>query len=167
MNTSFTIITTDWGKFGFVARGQALLATYLPGSDREVRHRIKSDWPGAVEDAEALPAFRKQVDDYFHGRRGSFKVRVELGERTEFQQHVLDACRRIPYGKTATYQDLARAAGRPGAARAVGSTMAQNPLPLVVPCHRVVRTDGGLGGFSSPCGVEDKRKLLALEGVTV
>ena len=90
---------------------------------------------------------------------------IELaGENlTPFQQRVVAACRDIPYGATAAYGELARRVGRPGAARAVGAVMATNRLPLVVPCHRVVASSGGLGGFSAPQGVAMKRRLLAME----
>lgn len=166
MNATFTLIDTAWGTFGFVTSGDALLATYLPATERYIRRAIAERWPHAVEDARALPVFRRNVNAYFQGKPTSFAVRVELNGDTVFRQRVIEACRRIPYGRTATYADLARAAGRPGAARAVGSTMAGNRCPIVVPCHRVVRADGGLGGFSSPDGVKQKRRLLELEGVS-
>ncbi|MGD2107942.1 MAG: methylated-DNA--[protein]-cysteine S-methyltransferase [Phycisphaerae bacterium] len=163
----YAIIKTDWGPFGFVARKGRLVATFLSRGETTIRRTIGERYPEATESRELLPGFQDEVKAYFAGQRRRFSIGLELSEQTPFRQAVLDACRRIPYGKTATYADLARAAGRPGAARAVGSTMANNPLPLVVPCHRVVRADGSLGGFSSPNGVKEKRRLLALEGVTI
>lgn len=82
---------------------------------------------------------------------------------TPFARKVTAACRRIPWGKTLTYGQLANQAGRPGAARAVGSVMARNRVPLIVPCHRVIPASGGLGGFSAPQGVSMKQRLLELE----
>jgi methylated-DNA-[protein]-cysteine S-methyltransferase len=90
-------------------------------------------------------------------------VEVEHSGLTEFQRRVRAQCRQIPYGETRTYGQLAAAAGRPGAARAVGTVMSQNRVPLVVPCHRVVASGGGLGGFSAPQGINMKRRLLAME----
>ncbi len=90
-------------------------------------------------------------------------VAVETRGATSFQLRVIDACRAIPWGKTRSYGQLARSVGRPGAARAVGSVMAANRVPLVVPCHRVVAAAGGLGGYSAPQGLAMKRRLLAAE----
>jgi methylated-DNA-[protein]-cysteine S-methyltransferase len=88
---------------------------------------------------------------------------VETPGATSFQRRVIDACRTISWGETLSYGELAHRAGRPGAARAVGSVMAANRVPLVVPCHRVVAAGGGLGGYSAPQGLAMKRRLLAAE----
>jgi methylated-DNA-[protein]-cysteine S-methyltransferase len=90
-------------------------------------------------------------------------IPIVLQHLSPFQRRVVAACRAIPYGSQRTYGDLARAAGRPGAARAVGQVMAGNRVPLVVPCHRVVAAGGGVGGFSAPQGLKMKRRLLAME----
>jgi methylated-DNA-[protein]-cysteine S-methyltransferase len=90
-------------------------------------------------------------------------VRVDDRRWTPFQRKVLAACRRIPLGETRTYAELAATVGSPKAARAVGRVMATNPVPIVIPCHRVVGSGGGLGGFSAMGGLATKRKLLALE----
>jgi methylated-DNA-[protein]-cysteine S-methyltransferase len=116
-----------------------------------------------VESVDLLLRFQRQVIEYFTGKPTRFTVRVDFSGVPAFRQAVLEACRRIPYGQTASYADLARAAGSPGAARAAGTTMANNPLPLVIPCHRVLRADGSIGGFSTPQGVKQKKRLLRLE----
>ena len=90
-------------------------------------------------------------------------IPVDAHGATTFQRRVLKACREIPWGSTRTYGELAKLARRPGAARAVGSVMAGNRVPLVIPCHRVVPASGGLGGFSAPQGVKMKRRLLDAE----
>lgn len=90
-------------------------------------------------------------------------IEVDLSGRTPFQLRVLKACRRIPAGQTRTYGQLAAQAGSPAAARAVGSVMAHNQVPLIIPCHRVVGSDRSLGGFSSRSGLTMKRRLLELE----
>ncbi|MBN1910666.1 MAG: MGMT family protein [Pirellulales bacterium] len=94
-------------------------------------------------------------------------VSVWLDNPTPFRRAVLKACRRIPYGQTVTYGELASLIGRPGAARAVGNCMATNRIPLIIPCHRVVGSSGNLGGFSAPGGVQLKRRLLRLEAGSV
>jgi methylated-DNA-[protein]-cysteine S-methyltransferase len=104
----------------------------------------------------------RSLEEYFEKGKGEFSCyKYKLDGMTPFQQKVLKTISRIPPGKTMTYGEVAEAAGRPGAARAVGNVMAHNPIPLMLPCHRVVATDG-LGGFTG--GLEVKRKLLRLEG---
>lgn len=161
----FTIFDTPWGSFGFVSRGTRLVATYLPRSLKSLRRLIGQKWPQAIEVADALPRLQQQVVNYFSGRPTSFDVRIDLTGVSPFRKTVLEVCRKVPYGKTASYADLARAAGNPAAMRAAGSAMANNPIPLVIPCHRVLRSNGSIGGFSSPHGVAQKIRLLELEGV--
>lgn len=90
-------------------------------------------------------------------------VPLDLTCRTEFQRRVMRVCRQVSYGRTASYLDLARRVHSPQAARAVGSVMARNPIPLLVPCHRIVAAHGLIGGFSAPDGLQMKRRLLDLE----
>lgn len=114
---------------------------------------------------DSLPVLRqarRELAEYAKGRRKRFEVPFEL-EGTHFQCEVWNALFAIPWGETRTYGEIARALGRPGAARAVGAAAGRNPLPVIVPCHRLVAAGGGLGGFSG--GLEVKRKLLGLEGI--
>ena len=105
---------------------------------------------------------REQIEEYLFGKRERFDLPV-APEGTPFQQRVWEALRQIPYGQTRSYADIAVAAGDPKATRAVGTANGRNPLPLVVPCHRVIHSDGTLGGFSG--GLAIKHYLLKLEGV--
>jgi len=114
-----------------------------------------------TRDVGATAAARAQLLDYLAGRRRAFDLPLDLADVTEFQKQALSACAAIPYGETRSYTDLARQVGRAGAARAVGSAMAHNPLPLIIPCHRVLRSDGSLGGFGG--GLPLKERLLKLE----
>ncbi len=107
--------------------------------------------------AARLQAYAEGSPDNFHD------VRVDLRLATEFQRRVIAQCRRVKYGETTTYAELAARAGYEGAARAVGNCMAANSVPLIVPCHRVVRADGRLGYYSAEGGTETKRRLLVLE----
>ncbi|MFH1730105.1 MAG: methylated-DNA--[protein]-cysteine S-methyltransferase [Planctomycetota bacterium] len=104
---------------------------------------------------------QKQLTRYFAGEAVRFDVPLDLSAGTAFQRAVWRACARIPYGETRSYGELAQMAGRPGAARAVGGAMHANPLSILVPCHRVIRSDGSLGGFG--LGISLKKKLLRLE----
>jgi len=106
-----------------------------------------------------------QLQQYARGIPVDFSViTIDLGPATEFTSRVLNACRRISYGETLTYGELARAAGGPGAARAVGNCMACNRVPLIIPCHRVVRAGGQVGPYSAAGGSATKRRLLEMEG---
>ena len=109
-----------------------------------------------------LTATRHQLDEYFDGARHAFDLGLDWQLTTGFRREVLEATARIPYGTTASYRDVATRAGRPTAVRAAGTALATNPLPIVVPCHRVVRTGGGLGSYRG--GPEVKVQLLRLEG---
>jgi methylated-DNA-[protein]-cysteine S-methyltransferase len=131
----------------------------LEGDDQAVT-RIGFGEPEAPQgDSPAVAAAAIQLEQYFGGRRTEFDLDVEL-DGTPFERRVWDAVRAIPYGQTATYAEIARRIGRPGASRAVGRANARNPVAVIVPCHRVVATTG-LGGYGG--GLPRKRVLLALE----
>jgi methylated-DNA-[protein]-cysteine S-methyltransferase len=106
----------------------------------------------------------EQLHAYFAGARLWFDLPVDLGRLTPFQQSVLQTIRVIPVGAVWTYGQVARSLGRPKASRAVGQALGRNPVPIVVPCHRVVASGGRLGGYSAGGGLESKRYLLGLEG---
>jgi methylated-DNA-[protein]-cysteine S-methyltransferase len=121
--------------------------------------------PSEGRSAEA-DAVARQFEQYFRGRRRAFDVRLDWSELGGFRLQVLRTLAEVPYGTTLSYGELAERAGSPRAYRAVGSTMASNPLGIVVPCHRVVAAGGRIGGFGGGIhGIELKRALLALEGV--
>ena len=117
------------------------------------------DW---VEDDTQFVDVEQQLAEYFDGERTEFDLRL-APSGTTFQLEVLDALLTIPLGETRSYQDIAQQIGRPSAVRAVGAANGRNPLPIVIPCHRVIGTDGSLTGFGG--GLETKRFLLELEGV--
>ena len=105
---------------------------------------------------------RRQLDEYFAGKRHEFDLPIDLRPTREFAHAVLDQLARVPYGEVTTYGALATKAGRPRAARAVGTVMNRNPVPIVLPCHRVVGSTGALVGYGG--GLDRKRQLLQLEG---
>lgn len=118
--------------------------------------------PAWIPSEKALAPALAQVAEHFAGTRRRFELDLDL-VGTPFQIEVWEALREIPWGETISYGELARRVGRPGGARAVGGANGRNPLPVVVPCHRVIAADGGLGGFSS--GLPVKRALLRFEGI--
>lgn len=114
-------------------------------------------------DPKALAAVRSQVRDFFAGRRRRFDLALDLSELSEFERAVLQATRRVPFGATESYSQLARRLKRPRAARAVGNALRRNPIPIVVPCHRIVRADGSPGGYGGAQGSAEKSRLLDFE----
>jgi len=114
-----------------------------------------------VEDRAPLAAVLEQLDEYFDGQRQEFTIDVDLRLANGFRRTALEHLRTIPYGETESYAEVAEAAGSPRAMRAVGSACANNPIPLVIPCHRVVRSDGTLGGYGG--GLKIKSTLLEME----
>lgn len=163
----YCLVSTPWGPFTIVTRGDRLLETRLPVlSEADCLRDLKRRRPNAIHDPELLPDLQDAIDAYYHGERVKFRAKLFYDRITEFERDVLSACRRIPYGQVRSYGDLARQAGSPGAARAVGSVMARNRHPLIVPCHRVVAAGNKTGGFSSAGGISQKLAMLELEGAT-
>ncbi len=119
--------------------------------------------PRIVEAPRRLDEVRRELDEYFAGRRRRFELALDWQLTAGVVQRVLRETARIPFGETRTYGEMATSAGSPRAFRAAGSALGANPIPIVVPCHRVLRAGGGLGGYGG--GLDVKRELLALEGV--
>jgi methylated-DNA-[protein]-cysteine S-methyltransferase len=117
--------------------------------------------PRVLEAPARLDAARRQLDEYFEGRRTAFELALDWALTAGFRRQVLDATAAIPYGRTGTYTSVATEAGSPRAVRAAGSALATNPIPIIVPCHRVLRADGALGGYRG--GADRKERLLRLE----
>jgi methylated-DNA-[protein]-cysteine S-methyltransferase len=118
--------------------------------------------PRVIEAPAQLDDVRRQLDEYFEGRRQRFDVPVDWTLTQGFTRGVLQSTARIPFGELATYRDVATGAGNAAAVRAAGNALGANPMPIVVPCHRIVRTGGALGGYTG--GIERKQFLLRLEG---
>ena len=128
----------------------------------ELANRIS---PRVLEAPARLDGVRRELDEYFEGRRTDFATPIDWRLSNGFLLRAREACLAIPYGEVRTYSELAIAAGSPHAVRAAGNAMARNPIPIVVPCHRVLRTGGALGGYGG--GLECKRWLLELESGTL
>jgi methylated-DNA-[protein]-cysteine S-methyltransferase len=118
--------------------------------------------PRVFEDAARLDEIRRELDQYFDRKRTNFEIPLDWSMTQGFTRKVLRATARVPYGRLVTYKDVARRAGNERASRAAGNALGSNPIPIVVPCHRVVHTGGGLGGYTG--GLERKKFLLDVEG---
>jgi O-6-methylguanine DNA methyltransferase len=164
-SAKYVIFKTKFGYFGLAGTESALCRTYLPEpNSTSLRRRLQKDLPGAEFDENYFEDLQEQITGYFEGARVDFsRVPVALDGLSVFSRKVLTACKKVKTGRTITYAELAKKADRPNASRAVGGTMARNPLPLIIPCHRVIRTDGKMGGFSAPGGIFLKKKMLKLE----
>jgi methylated-DNA-[protein]-cysteine S-methyltransferase len=151
--------TSPIGPLTLVATERGLARVGLPGEPVEA-----PGTPTAAEQA-ILDQAHRELDEYFAGERTTFTVPLDRSAADGFRREVLDAATRIPYGETASYRDLAARAGSPKATRATGTALATNPLPIVVPCHRVLPASGALGAYRG--GPAMKRALLGLEGAAV
>lgn len=120
-----------------------------------------------VRSPERMAEAKHQVEEYLAGKRAAFDLPIDMRFMTDFQRTVLHAVMKVPRGEVITYGALARVIGRPTAARAVGQALGSNPIPIIIPCHRVLASDGSLGGYSGRGGVRTKADLLRLEGVSV
>lgn len=162
------LFPTNLGWMALAWRGERIERLTI-GHPSAAAAAASLDLDSATAERHKLPAIVAKLVDrlerYSDGERVSFDdVPVELSHLTPFQLKVVRACRKISRGRTRTYGELAAAAGSPGASRAVGSVMAKNRLPIIVPCHRVVGAGGSLGGFSAPTGLSLKERMLVLEG---
>jgi methylated-DNA-[protein]-cysteine S-methyltransferase len=164
----WTVRETAIGPLLVMATGEGLVHVGFradpPAAQRSVASVGRRLGTEPVEDGRALAAAAEQLDGYFAGSRTRFELPLDWSLVTGFNRRVLrELAAGVPFGSVVGYQDLARRVGEPDAARAVGTAMGANPIPVVVPCHRVIESDGGIGGFGG--GLEIKRALLALEGV--
>ncbi len=166
--TGSTTCQTAYGWAGIAWSSQGLVAITLPEpSEAEALGWLPESSGPEPELPEGLdlPALLDKLRGYFEGQPVTFDEPLDPTLGTDFQRRVWVLTREIPRGQTRTYGELARRAGSPGAARAVGQAMARNPWPIIVPCHRVLGSDGSLTGFGG--GVEMKRKMLQMEGALV
>ena len=157
---------TPFGDIAVTLGPQGVERIYVPGLDRDFVAVGVEARDRATTKSRREAAIARELDEYFAGRRTHFDAPVDLSDQwSEFQRRVLLTLRdEVGYGETVTYGELAEMSGRPGAARAVGSTMARNPVPFLIPCHRVVAANG-IGGYGGGFGdtIAFKRALLNLE----
>lgn len=165
---AFTIFDTAIGRCALVWRGGLVVGATLPeASEAELRVSLERRFCGSSE-ADPPPFVQVAVEAVarlLSGKAEDFGgVELETGELRDFDRSVLEAARRIPCGETRTYGEIASALGKPGAARAVGRALGRNPIPIIIPCHRVLAASGRSGGFSAPGGTSTKLRILEIEG---
>lgn len=160
------VFSTSLGWFGLVGRERCVWRLVMG-------HRTSAEaWASlhrhfadeTLAESDWFPPLQKKLEDFAAGKRVSFdNILVRTEHRTEFQQKVILATRAVGFGETVSYGELAARAGSRNAARAVGTVMATNEVPIIIPCHRVLASGGKIGGFSAPQGIDLKRRLLELE----
>ncbi|WP_320671220.1 methylated-DNA--[protein]-cysteine S-methyltransferase [Patulibacter defluvii] len=166
---AYALFDTALGRCAIAwTAGEAIAGVALPGRDEQAVERYAArHWPAAAAAAPpaALRSVIERIEALLAGGPADFRdVRFDDGALPPFHRRVYAAALAIPPGRTLTYGEVAAQLGDPGAAQAVGQALGANPFPIVVPCHRVVGSDGRIGGFSAPGGADTKRRLLALEG---
>jgi len=166
-----SVFPTNLGWFGLLGSESQLVSVWIGHASADevrraaLRHLIEAGGQREFVLGDWHSELRQRLERYCLGERCDFDdIAVALPRGTEFQQRVLKITRRIRYGETISYGELAAKAGFPRAARAVGTVMSSNRFPIVVPCHRVVAAGGKTGGYTSPQGISLKLRLLALEG---
>jgi len=162
---SYAVWPSAWGPMGAVASPTGLRRIVLPHyQSDDLAQLLAWEHPGCLLDEAPLQDLIDLSRDYFNAKPVNFDgLACDLPKPGTFGGKVLRACRAIPFGQTRSYSQVAREIDRPEAARAVATALGKNPLPLVIPCHRVTYADGRSGGFSAPGGVELKQRMLALE----
>jgi len=170
MNTKWTAFLTSFGICGVAWTHAGIIALCLPeASEKQMEMRLKKITSNS-KSSTALPSWIKElirkVKAHMDGRSQNFSdMPLDLNRISDFQHLVYLAAQKIPSGKIVTYSDLAKDIGKPKAARAVGNALAQNPILLIIPCHRIIASSGKLGGFSAYGGLRTKKALLTCEGV--
>ena len=163
LDVGYDLVETAIGEI-FVAATPAGLCriSYDPEPERVVEKLARTVGVRVLRAPRSVDETRRQLDEYFHHRRTDFDLDIDLRVAEGFSRRVLEELVRVPYGEVTTYGELARRAEHPRAARAVGTVMNRNPIPIVLPCHRVVGSSGSLVGYGG--GLDRKEKLLRLEG---
>jgi methylated-DNA-[protein]-cysteine S-methyltransferase len=164
VDVAYAFVDSPFGPFLVASTKKGLVKlAFHPESVEEVLEELsKRVSPRVLEAPSQLDAIRRELDEYFEGRRRDFETPLDWQLIHGFSEKVLRATARIPYGGVSTYRDVAARAGNPRAMRAAGNALGSNPLPIVVPCHRVVRTGGAIGNYGG--GTDMKKALLTLEG---
>jgi methylated-DNA-[protein]-cysteine S-methyltransferase len=166
LDAAYDLVETPLGTLLVAATDAGLVRiSYDPEPDRELEHLSRLLGTRILRVAKPVDPTRRQLDEYFEQRRTEFDLPLDLRLSAEFTRRVLEELAKVPYGETTTYATLAARAARPRAARAVGTVMNRNPIPIVLPCHRVVGSTGSLVGYGG--GLDRKEALLRLEGVTL
>ena len=165
VEVAWTLEDTPIGELLLAATDEGLVRVGWSGDDHDwiLNELAAAIGPRVIEAPARLDPVRRQLEQYFAGERHGFDLALDWQLSHGFTRKVLTACAAIPFGETRSYAEMASAAGSPRAFRAAGSALGSNPIPVIVPCHRVLRSGGALGGYGG--GLPAKRKLLEIEGV--
>jgi methylated-DNA-[protein]-cysteine S-methyltransferase len=166
LDVAYTSIDSPLGPLVVAATPKGLVRvsySQFRGEDEVLEELARRVSPRVLEAPARLDPVRRELDEYFEGRREDFDVPIDWSYLAGFTREVLRATAAIPFGDVSTYAGVAAAAGSPRATRAAGNALGANPMPVIVPCHRVLRTGGQLGGYTG--GLERKEFLLRLEGM--
>jgi len=159
---SYIIFNTDLGWVGILSSEKGLRKTTLPQTSSQKAQQMLGNLNDATLAPQSFDSLIQHFQSYFSGLRVTFPGQLDLSGVTTFHRKVWEITRLIPYGETRSYTWVAEQIGQPRAMRAAGQALGKNPLPIIIPCHRVIAGNGELGGFGG--GVEMKRHLLSLEG---
>lgn len=165
LDVGFDVVDSPIGPLLVAASDKGLARISFSASfdpEETIESLARAFGPRILRSARSVDPARRQLDEYFDGRRSAFELDVDLRGLPEFTRRVLGELARVPYGRTTTYAELAARSGAPRAARAVGTVMNRNRIPIVLPCHRVVGSNGSLTGYAG--GLDVKERLLRLEG---
>ena len=165
---SYCLFDTTLGPCGIAWNERGLTGLQLPEADRDATEQRLSPGAGPGEPPRPVQQTIDQIERYLGGETVDFaSVAIDLAGVGEFREAVYEAARSVGWGETASYGELAHRIGFPWGARAVGQALARNPIPIIIPCHRILARDRRVGGFSAYGGVVTKQRLLALEGVVL
>lgn len=163
LDAAYDVVETPIGPLLVAATDRGILQiAFDPNPERHLERIARIAGPRVIRAPRAVDETRRELDEYFEGTRREFDLTIDLRGTTPFTERVLGELALVPYGRTSTYAELAARSGRPKAARAVGMVMNRNPVPIVLPCHRIVGSSGSLVGYGG--GIEIKERLLRLEG---
>jgi methylated-DNA-[protein]-cysteine S-methyltransferase len=160
----YTFFESSIGTISLASRNKKIIALDIHSKNiYEVRKHLSALYPNGTKSDQSFKTVKFLLDRYLQGEEVDFDVDIDISEESQFTQKVLRELQKIPYGKVRSYLWIGKRMGHAMAARAVGQAVGRNPIPIIIPCHRVIREDGSLGGFS--LGEEIKKRLLFLEGV--
>jgi methylated-DNA-[protein]-cysteine S-methyltransferase len=160
----YTFFESQIGVISLASRNKKIIALDIHSRNfYEVKKHLSALYPDGRESEESFKKIKLLLDKYLKGNKVDFDVDIDISGESQFTQKVLRELKKIPYGKVRSYLRMGKRVGHAMGARAVGQAVKRNPIPIIIPCHRVIREDGSLGGFS--LGIEIKKRLLALEGV--
>lgn len=159
----YNIQESSLGCILLVARnGRLFRLDMMAGEPHLIKKELAAAYPGSVESENPFREIREDLDRYFKGEKVEFRAEIDISGLRPFTQKVLKELMNIPYGELRSYGWIGKRLGYPSASRAVGQAVGRNPIPIIIPCHRVIRQDGNIGGFSS--GIHIKKMLLSIEG---